>query len=42
MTLTVVAGEESKVACEEYRCSPWWPVMNKVHKLSKIIKIYIL
>ena len=37
-----VAGEESEVACEEYRCSPWWLVMNTVHKLNTIIKIYIL
>ena len=42
MTKTVVAGEKSEVACEEYRCSPWWLVMNTVHKLNKIIKIYIL
>ena len=42
VTSTVVAGEESEVACEEYRCRPWWLVMNKVHKSNKIIKIYIL
>ena len=42
VTSTVVAGEESEVACEEYRCCPWWLVMNKVHKSNKIIKIYLL
>ena len=38
VTSTVVAGEESEVACEEYRCSPRWLVMNTVHKLNNIIK----
>ena len=38
MTSTVVAGEESEVACEEYRCSPRWLVMNTVHKLNKLSK----
>ena len=42
VTSTVVAGEESEVACEEYRCRPRWLVMNTVHKLNKIIKIYML
>ena len=42
VTSTVVAGEESEVACEEYRCCPWWLVMNTVHKSNNIIKIYIL
>ena len=40
--MTVVVGEESEVACEEYLYSPWWLVMNTVHKLNKIVKIYIL
>ena len=40
VTSTVVAGEESEVACEEYRCSPWWLVMNTVHKLYQNIHMY--